>query len=186
MGRKRKRAPTKQSWASTSSRKQKKRRKTRGHALNQAKVSKEVDGSQVKLSNTTDSKMLELIAREKSSSSCNLTSTCTFLHDNSLKIWKFFGISAVISRFNSFASMFQCSTMECFRSIRNVFLLLNWFKQIFGCGLQTQGKVSYLCANQKIVITLIWLWHVSCINEMRDQTARRIFTIMKPRLAFPS
>lgn len=157
MGRKRKRFQTKQNWGSTNSRKQRKRRKTRGHGLNQTKISKEVDGSQVKLSNTMNCKMLELISREKSSSSgsettCNLSS-CTFSPD---KGWnKFYGVSTMFSRLQTIASMFQRSTMECFRSIRNVFLLLNWLKRIFGCGLQTLGKVSTVGIHNCLVMVCL-------------------------------
>lgn len=139
MGRKRKRGQTKQSWGATNSRRQKKRRKTRGHGLNQAKFSMNVDGSKVKLSNTTDCKMLELISREKASSSGEITSCSTFSPN---KGWTFRGVSTMFSRLHTIASIFQHSTMDCFKSIRNVFLLLNWLKRLFGCGLQTLGKVS--------------------------------------------
>lgn len=141
MGKKRKRAQTKQNWSSTNSRKQKKRRKTRGYGFNQAKVPKEVDGSRVKLSNTTDDcNMLELTPLEKSSSS---SSVCNFNYTSWSNV-RLCGISAIFSRLNTCARMLQRPTVECFRSIRNVFLLLNWLKQIFGCGLQTLGKVSWM------------------------------------------
>ena len=157
MGRKRKRGQTKQSWGATNTRRQKKRRKTRGHGLNQAKFSTNSYGSKVKLSNTTDCEMLELISREKASSSGEITSS-TFSPD---KGWTFRGISTMFSRLHTIASMFQRSTMDCFRSIRNVFLLLNWLKRLFGCGLQTLGKVSWrfctLCVNRLSSILLLFL-----------------------------
>ena len=135
---KRKRGQTKQNWSSTNSRKQK-RRKTRGYGFNRAKVRKEIQESRVKLSNTTDRDMLELKPCEKSSSS---SSDCNFNASLSNVRLHVCGIRAIFSRLNTCADLFRRSTVGCFRSIRNVFLLLNWLKQIFGCGLQTLGKVS--------------------------------------------
>ena len=139
MGKKRKRGQTKQNWSSTNSRKQKKRRKTRGYGFNQAKAPREVQDPRVKLSNTTDRDMLELKPCEKSNSS---SSDCNFTSSSNVRL-HVCGISAIFSRLNACADLFRRSTVGCFRSIRNVFLLLNWLKQIFGCGLQTLGKVSW-------------------------------------------
>ena len=140
MGKKRKRGQTRENWSSTNPRKQKKRRKTRGYGFKQAKVPREVQESRVKLSNTTDCDMLELSPREKSIFSSRSVCSVTSWSNASLHIC---GISAIFSRLKTCASLFQRSTVGCFRSIRNVFLLLNWLKQIFGCGLHTLGKVSW-------------------------------------------
>ena len=140
MGKKRKRGQTKQNWSSTNSRKQKKRRKTRGYGFNQAKVPNEVQESRAKLSNTMDCDMLELKPSEKSSSS---GSTCNIFTSWSKVRLRICGISAIFSRLNNCADLLQRTTVRCFRLIKNLFLLLHWLKQIFGCGLQTLGKVSW-------------------------------------------
>ena len=140
MGKKRKRGQTRQNWSSTNSRKQKKRRKTRGYGLNQAKVPNHE--SRAKLSNVMDRDVLELKPEKSSSSSSvrNIFFTSWSWSNVRLRVC---GISAIFSRLNSYADLFQRSTVRCFRSIKNLFLFLNWLKQIFGCGLQSLGKVSW-------------------------------------------
>lgn len=139
MGRKRKRGQAAtQRWGSTSSRKQKKKRKTRGQGFKQANVPKEVDSLHIKPSNSTNCKMS--ITREKSESSCSEIPSCFM--DGSLQRAKFWGINAIFSRLKTLASFCQHSAIECFMSIRSVFLLLSWLKQTFGYGFQTLGKVS--------------------------------------------
>lgn len=138
MVKKRKRGQTKQNWSCTTSRKQKKRRKTRGYGFNQAKVPDHE--SRAKLSNTMDCDVLQLKAEKFSSSS----SVCNMLFNSWSNVrLRVRGISAIFSRLNNCADLFQRSTVRCFRSIKNLFLFLNWLKQIFGCGLQTLGKVSW-------------------------------------------
>ena len=131
MGRKRKRGQAAtQRWGSTSSRKQKKKRKTRGQGFKQANVPKEVDSLHIQPSNSTNCKM----------SSCS--EIPSGFADGSLQRAKFWGINAIFSRLKTLASFCQHSTVKCFMSIRSVFLLLNWLKQTFGYGFQTLGKVS--------------------------------------------
>lgn len=138
MGKKRKRGQTKQNGSCTTSRKQKKRRKTRGYGFNQAKVPDHE--ARAKLSNTMDCDVLQLKAEKFSSSS----SVCNMLFNSWSNVrLRVRGISAIFSRLNNCADLFQRSTVRCFRSIKNLFLFLNWLKQIFGCGLQTLGKVSW-------------------------------------------
>lgn len=137
MGRKRKRGQTKQSWGTAGSRKQKKRRKTRGNGFNRgAKITKDVDVCEVKLSNSS---ALQLSHETSSPSGEGTNQDLTFPCCS--KKLRLHGISTIFSRLTSFTRMLQRSTLERFRSIRNVFLLLDWLKQIFGCGLQTLGKV---------------------------------------------
>lgn len=140
MGRKRKRGQAKQTWGITSSRKHKKRRKTRGNGFNRgAKVAKSV--SQLQPSST----IMQL--------SCGTLSPAgegkqdlTFPDPCSSTTARFFSMRNIFSRVTSFARLLQRSTLERFRSIRNVFLLFDWLKQMFGCGLQTLGKVGWsLC-----------------------------------------
>ena len=178
MGRKRKRGQTKQSLSSSNTRKQRKRRNTRGHGLKQSKISREFDGSQVKLSNTTGHKMLELISREKSSSSSSDLSSCTLSPDKDWNKVRFCGINTIFSRLHTIASMLQRSTMECFRSIRNFFLLLNWLKQLFGCGLQRLGKVSWMHAPDVLITSLssdILLLFLTLIGDISSFPSDLVF-----------
>lgn len=137
MGKKRKRGQTKQNWSSTSW-KQKKRRKTRGYGFNQAKAPNHE--SRAKLSDTMDCNVLELKPEESSSSSSVCKIFFTSWSNLRLRVCR---ISAIFSRLNNCADLFQSSTVRCFRLLKNLFLFLNWLKQIFGCGLQTLGKVSW-------------------------------------------
>ena len=91
---------------------------------------------------------LENISREVSISSGErnqgLPLPCSIPGDEGSKKARFPGIRTIFSQLNCFASLFQRLTLERFRSIRNVFLLLDWLKQIFGCGLQALGKVGWM------------------------------------------
>ena len=136
MGRKRKRGQTKQSWGTTGSRKQKKRRKTRGNGFNRgAKITKDGDVCEVNLSNSSTLQLSHETSNPSGEGNQDLTFPCCS------KKLRLHGISTIFSRLTSFTRMLQRSTLERFRSIRSVFLLLDWLKQIFGCGLQTLGKV---------------------------------------------
>ena len=137
MGRKRKRGQTKQSCGTANSRKQKKRRKIRGNGFNRgAKLGKDVIDSQVKLSNMILSSATSTsLASDRNK---ELPFPCV-----SQKV-RFCGIRSVFSRLANFARLFQRSALNRFKSIRSVFLLLDWLKQILGCGLQAFGKVGWI------------------------------------------
>lgn len=143
MGRKRKLGQSKQNWGSTNSRKQRKKRKTRGKGFKQAKVSNEVDSLHIEPSTSTTCKLSLTAIRERSESSCCAIS-CASADESMqrLRLWK---IGVILSRLKNLASFCQHFTVDwCFRSIRSVYLILNWLKQTFGCGIQTLGKVSCL------------------------------------------
>lgn len=143
MGRKRKLGQSKQNWGSTNSRKQRKKRKTRGKGFKQAKVSNEVDSLHTEPSTSTTCKLSLTAIRERSESSCCAIS-CASADESMqrLRLWK---IGVILSRLKNLASFCQHFTVDwCFRSVRSVYLILNWLKQTFGCGIQTLGKVSCL------------------------------------------
>lgn len=143
MGRKRKLGQSKQNWGSTNSRKQRKKRKTRGKGFKQAKVSNEVDSLHIEPSTSTTCKLSLTAIHERSESSCCAIS-CASANESMqrLRLWK---IGVILSRLKNLASFCQHFTVDwCFRSIRSVYLILNWLKQTFGCGIQTLGKVSCL------------------------------------------
>ena len=138
MGRKRKRGQSKNDWGIPTSRKQKKKRKIRGKILNRG-VKAEKQGAYLINS------MMENISLE--------TSTCERHQQDSTppgcinipakqvsKKRSLCGVSSFFIRLKSFSGIFQRPTR--FSSVRNVFLLLDWLRQIFGCGLQTLGKVG--------------------------------------------
>lgn len=116
MGKKRKQ--TKQVLGTLTSKRQRKRRKTQGKGFKRsAKIGKE-----------SGSPKADNIKQE-------LIFPC---RPNEVK---FCGMRAMFPRVLSFSRIFQSSNkLGRLSSIRNVFLLLDWLKQIFGCGLQTLGE----------------------------------------------
>ena len=117
MGKKRKQ--TKQVLGTLTSKRQRKRRKTQGKGFKRsAKIGKE-----------SGSPKADNIKQE-------LIFPC---RPNEVK---FCGMRAMFPRVLSFSRIFQSSNqLGRLSSIRNVFLLLDWLKQVFGCGLQTLGEI---------------------------------------------
>lgn len=113
MGKKRKQA--KQTSGTLTSRKQKKRRKVQGKGFNRgAKMTKEAASrvAPVNDENTTSTEV------------------------------KFSGTNTILPRVTSFSRMLLLSSkLGRLSSIKNVFVLLDWLKRMFGCGLQTLGEV---------------------------------------------
>lgn len=140
MGRKRKRGQSKHDWGIATSRKQKKKRKIRGKIFNRG-VKAEKQGAY--LINC----MIENISLERSTlprerhQQDSTPPCCINIPAKQVSTKpRLCGVSSFFIRLKSFSGIFQRPTR--FSSVRNVFLLLDWLRQIFGCGLQTLGKVG--------------------------------------------
>ncbi|CAH3182629.1 unnamed protein product [Porites evermanni] len=139
MGRKRKRGQSRHDWGIPTSRKQKKKRKIRGKIFNRG-VKAEKQGAYL-INSMMENISLETstLPRERHQQDSTPPCCINIPAKQVSKKPRLCGVSSFFIRLKSFSGIFQRPTR--FSSVRNVFLLLDWLRQIFGCGLQTLGKI---------------------------------------------
>lgn len=150
MGSKRNRGQSKHDWGIPTSRKQKKKRKIRGKIFNRG-AKPEKQGAYV-INSISENISLETSTLPRERHQQDSTRPCCIkISANEVsKKPRFSGVSNFFIRLKSFSGIFQRPTR--FSSVRNVFLLLDWLRQIFGCGLQTLGKVGGTWSSSPLIV----------------------------------
>lgn len=154
MGRKRKRGQSKHDWGIATSRKQKKKRKIRGKIFNRG-VKAEKQGAYL-INSMMENISLETstLPRERHQQDSTPPCCINIPAKQVSKKPRLCGVSSFFIRLKSFSGIFQRPTR--FSSVRNVFLLLDWLRQIFGCGLQTLGKVGWTWSSSPLIVLVMF------------------------------
>ena len=167
MGRKRKRGQSKHDWGIPTSRKQKKKRKIRGKIFNRG-VKAEKQGDYL-INSMMENISLETstLPRERHQQDSTPPCCINIPEKQVSKKPTLCGVSSFFIRLKSFSGIFQRPTR--FSSVRNVFLLLDWLRQIFGCGLQTLGKVGWTWSSSPLIVLVMFSYkydvkHTACIK----------------------
>ena len=154
MGRKRKRGQSKHDWGIATSRKQKKKRKIRGKIFNRGVKAEKQSAYLINCMMENISLERSTLPRERHQQDSTPPCCINIPAKQVSTKPRLCGVSSFFIRLKSFSGIFQRPTR--FSSVRNVFLLLDWLRQIFGCGLQTLGKVGWTWSSSPLIVLVMF------------------------------